>query len=363
MKLAIICSSGAWGGLEINIFNVCKWLSQSNIELVVFTKTGSKIDLELKAIGIHTIEFDQKGKKHLQFANAKYLAQRLDKHHIKNVLIGHYEQHYTCVLATLFSKNRLNIIYMQHNIKKFGPYYYLLYKRVNTWLTPLESLKEQLLKNTHLSENQIKILPLCLETDRFYKNTISKAEAKAQFGYSENDFIIGTIGRLDKEKGQETILKAAEILKNQIPQLKILLAGEETAGGTGYKNLLLALANKTDINDNMQLLPFQKDTPNLFKALDVFIMSSKSEPYGMVTLEALLSGTNVIGTNSGGTIDLLNKGKYGQLYAFGDANTLASHILNLYNLKETVNAQDHALEINQKYSHLVWVEEFCRLLN
>ena len=52
-------------------------------------------------------------------------------------------------------------------------------------------------------------------------------------------------------------------------------------------------------------------------------MCSVGETYGMVTLEALLSGCCVVGARSGGTVDLLDEGKLGPLFENRNANDLA----------------------------------------
>jgi glycosyltransferase involved in cell wall biosynthesis len=362
-KLAVVCSSGAWGGLEINIFKVCQWLHQAGVELIVFTKIESKLGAELQKLGFELIEYDQKGKKHFLINHAKYINRVLTKYNISNVLIGHYEQHYTVAWAYYLSKQKLNVLYMQqmqHNIKKRGPYYYWMYQCIATWFTPLASLHKQLLQNTPLTEKQIIDLPLSLEVEKFVNNPVSKSEARKKLGFSEQDYIIANVGRLDKEKGQETIIKAAALLKNTIPNLKILIVGEETAGGTGYAFFLQQLVKEHDLINITTFLPFCPEPQNIFRAIDIFVMSSISEPFGMVTIEALLSGTLVIGTNTGGTPDLLENGKYGKLFSPRNENELCERIKEVYlnNEKNTINIENLA----KKYSHDTWVENFKRFI-
>lgn len=364
-KIAILCSSGAWGGLEINIFNICRWLNESGIEIIVFTKENSKIDLELKKINITTIAYDQKGKKHFLFSHAKTIAKYLQLYQIHNLFIGHYEQHYTAVWCKALYINKLNLIYMQqmrHDVKKKNFFHSYFYRQINIWIPPLESLKNQLFENTILKPSQITTLPLCLETEKFYNNTISKAEAKKSINLSENDFLIGTIGRLDKEKGQEYLLKASHLLKSEIPNLKILFVGAETAGGTGYKQYLQSLARELNLESQTLFLDFAENPQNIFKALDIFIMSSISEPYGMVTLEALLSQTHVIGTKSGGTPDLLENGNFGQLFKPKNEKELSEAILNIYKGNYNIDNQKVSDIIKEKYDYKIWIQTVTNLL-
>lgn len=358
-KIAILCSSGAWGGLEINIFNICKWLKESGTEIIVFTIESSKIDLELKKINITTIPYDQKGKKHFLFSHAKTIAKTLQLYQINNLFIGHYEQHYTAVWCKALYMKKLNLIYMQqmrHDVKKKNFFHSYFYRQINTWITPLESLKNQLIENTVLKPSQIITLPLCLETEKFYNNKISKTEAKKSINFSDNDFLIGTIGRLDKEKGQEYLLRASHLLKSEIPNLKILFVGAETAGGTGYKQYLKTLAKELNLETQTTFLDFADNPQNIFKALDIFIMSSISEPYGMVTLEALLSQTQVIGSNSGGTTDLLENGNFGQLFKPKNEKELSEAILKVYQGYHNIDNQKVSVIIKEKYDYKIWIK-------
>ena len=109
-------------------------------------------------------------------------------------------------------------------------------------------------------------------------------------------------------------------------------------------------------------MPFYTHTEIIYKALDVFIMSSLSEPYGMVTLEALLSGTNVIGTNTGGTKELLNNGEYGQLILPNDEHQLSKAILEIYNKKYSINNDLIGIRINQKYDYKNIIKNYLKLL-
>lgn len=79
--------------------------------------------------------------------------------------------------------------------------------------------------------------------------------------------------------------------------------------------------------------PFTEQTEIAFAALNVFIMASIGETYGMVTVEAMASGVPVIGTNSGGTPELLDFGKAGLLVPPKDPEALALAIEKLMSNK------------------------------
>ena len=63
--------------------------------------------------------------------------------------------------------------------------------------------------------------------------------------------------------------------------------------------------------------------------MDVFIMQSQGETFGMVTIEAMAAGLPVVGTNSSGTPEILGFGNHGLLYNPGDQETFKSNIKEL----------------------------------
>ena len=91
------------------------------------------------------------------------------------------------------------------------------------------------------------------------------------------------------------------------------------------------------------------------------VMASKSESVGMVTLESLASNTPVIGSNAGGTIELLENGKLGFLFEPGNAESLAEAITHFFDtekkwpkheLVQSTEKFDHHSVIEQVENHL-----------
>jgi glycosyltransferase involved in cell wall biosynthesis len=85
----------------------------------------------------------------------------------------------------------------------------------------------------------------------------------------------------------------------------------------------LNLANKIFLTE------FRKDVPEVMNALDVFVMPSYEENFGNVLLEALASGLPTIGTNSGGTPEILDQGETGLLCEPRSADALAQSMIKI----------------------------------
>lgn len=120
------------------------------------------------------------------------------------------------------------------------------------------------------------------------------------------------------------------------------------------------LVNKNRLNDHVIFTGFQKNIPLYLKCLDVFCLTSiEPEPYSSVVVEAMMARVPVIGTNIGGTPEIIKNEETGLLIEPNSPEELANAILKLYKDKNlikkiTENAYNHVLfnnttEIKIKY--------------
>jgi len=132
---------------------------------------------------------------------------------------------------------------------------------------------------------------------------------------------IGSIGRMHRNKGYDVLLEAAARLKARGLEFRLTLAGdgpELAALKTQAASLGLA-----DIVD----FPGWMDSPvDVLKTLDIFVLSSRIEPFGLVVIEAMAFGTPVVATNIDGPADILDGGQLGHLAPKNDPDALADAI-------------------------------------
>jgi glycosyltransferase involved in cell wall biosynthesis len=176
--------------------------------------------------------------------------------------------------------------------------------------------------------------------------------------------VAGLIGRLDPKKGQDIAIKAMATLNRSGHRLHLLLIGDQSfAEGDAYALEIHQLVDELRMNDYVHFFPHQANVEWAYAALDVFVLASKSECYGMVTVEALVSGLPVIGTNDGGTISLIDHGRNGFLVAPRDVDALANALTTLLEnrdqaLRMGASAQEEAV---MKYSHISQCESWERM--
>lgn len=172
----------------------------------------------------------------------------------------------------------------------------------------------------------------------------------------EIPFII-TIGRLQKMKAHETLIKAFDIVKKKVNcRLMIIGAGEE-------HDHLLKLIDKLGLTSSVRLTGGMENPYPFLKAADVFVLTSLYEGFGNVLVEALSLGKKIVSTNClGGPAYILNHGEYGTLVKVGAIEEIAQGILaKLDSVVDQERLIDRAKEfsidvVGRKYNNIMFAK-------
>jgi glycosyltransferase involved in cell wall biosynthesis len=167
--------------------------------------------------------------------------------------------------------------------------------------------------NAGVPANRIEIIPTGVEL-RELPDAAQRSEARKAWHLNPGDFAVGHLGAFTPEKGQDVAAEACASLRSRLPGLRMILAGEGPLRSTLPSSGSLLLPGH--IEDPLALLA----------ALDVFIMPSRSEGWGLAALEAMAAGLPVIASNTGGLREIVEAGKTGWLIAPGNPHELADAI-------------------------------------
>jgi glycosyltransferase involved in cell wall biosynthesis len=149
-------------------------------------------------------------------------------------------------------------------------------------------------------------------------------EAKRRLGLSDSACLIGSVGRLSDEKGFDLLIDAVARLSARRRDIRLWIAGEGPARPR-LEDQIAALGCR----DRIRLLGHMSDPGDLYQALDVFVLSSRSEGLPNTVLEAMVYQTPVVATCVGGVATLVEDGRTGVLVAPGDGEALTAGIERL----------------------------------
>lgn len=150
--------------------------------------------------------------------------------------------------------------------------------------------------------------------------------ARARWKIADHDLLIGCVGYLLPEKGQETLLRALPRIRAQFPNCRVILAGD---GPCRMK--LQTLAGELGIIDAVIFAGFVEDVEAVYRALDLFVFPSLAEPLGSSLLTAMAHGLPVLAVASGGVPEIIENGRNGILVDSPDTLKFAASACQMLN--------------------------------
>ena len=176
---------------------------------------------------------------------------------------------------------------------------------------------------------RITVAPIGVDTERF--RPLDRAEARSRLGIPTDEETLLYVGRLDRIKGADVLLRAAGLLAGR---LRVRFVGGEV--DADYASGLRALATELNIADRVSWIGSvpNDELPWHYAAADVVIVPSYSESYSIVAAEAMACGTPVVASNVPGPASFIEDGVSGRLVAAGDASALACAVQEMLDDRE-----------------------------
>ena len=150
------------------------------------------------------------------------------------------------------------------------------------------------------------------------------AEAAEELGIGADTPVVGTVARLEEQKGITHFLNAVPAVKEECPDVKVLIVGDGTLRGA-----LEEEARQLGIADNVIFAGERRDVPRLYKLMDVKVISSIYEGTTLTVFEAMATGTPVVATTVDGVEEVIEDGATGMLVPPKDAASIAEVVTDL----------------------------------
>ncbi|MFS0655147.1 glycosyltransferase family 4 protein [Bacillus sp. 179-C3.3 HS] len=164
-----------------------------------------------------------------------------------------------------------------------------------------------------------------------------KERLRAKYGLNADDFIVLCVGELNANKNQAMLIKAGVQMSRQIPNLKIVFAGEG-ASRQAYEKLVCQL----NLEQHVHFAGFCKQIEEWITLCDVCVSTSQREGLGMNLLEAMSAEKPVIATKNRGHSELVKHGVNGFLVKPHDVSGLAHYMNQLYHKKHDLHLMGKA---------------------
>lgn len=177
------------------------------------------------------------------------------------------------------------------------------------------------LKERGVSAERIRVVLNAIDINKFIPFIEQRDQKRHELGFSKDEFLIATAGRLSPEKAQKDLILAFQHVRNKFSNVQLLLCGDGS-----LRNNLEKLVRSCDIR-NVHFLGFRKDIDEIMPAIDLFVLPSLTEGLPNVVLEAFATATPVIATAIGGVPELVIDGENGFLVPASNPDLLTKAII------------------------------------
>jgi glycosyltransferase involved in cell wall biosynthesis len=198
-----------------------------------------------------------------------------------------------------------------------------LVPKVGAYVVPSTSVRDKLNLALLGKARHIEIIPPGLNLKTFDEtNTNQALTIRFRKGAKR---VIGTVGRIAAQKALHILLTATPSLLKEEPDTRVLIVGEGPLRQTLEKK-----ARSIGVSHAVTFAGYHSDPVPLYRAMDVFVLPSRYEGFGIALIEAMALGVPVIATRIVGVVDVVQDKVTGLLVPFGDSEALSSAILRLF---------------------------------
>jgi glycosyltransferase involved in cell wall biosynthesis len=364
-NIIFYCSSISWGGLEMNTVRYAAWMKEQGYPVKLLCVADSPIHDKAKSLSLEIV-LVVRNKKYFDIVNAFKIAKLLQQFDADIIWFRDTRDMSLLSWVKKLSSKKFKLLYfqaMQLGVEKKDFFHTARFAAIDYWISTLAFLKQQVKDKTNVPDEKIHVIPIGVDHSLLEKNLIDKKEAKQQLGLNPEKKCIAIIGRIDPLKGQHILINAAQLLHRE--DFEILIVGESTRNeGNRYEIELKQKIRSLGMQSRVFFKPYTDNVATYYNATDIFVMASKGETFGTVTVEAMSFGIAVIGTNSSGTPELLEQGRSGMLFEPDNAEELSN------NLRLLLDDESLRYEIGAKgkrrfltyYSKQASIDAFVKLI-
>ena len=227
------------------------------------------------------------------------------------------------------------------------------------------SVRQHVAERAGVPEEQIELLLNGVELDRFTARHDPVA-VKAELGIPSSSKVVGVIGRISEQKAQDDFIRAARIIKQHVPETVFLIIG--AADDPALLERLRRLTIDFAVDDKVRFIGYVADIPKIYAALDVFVLPSRWEGFGLVLLEAMAAGKPIVATRVGAIPEVVVDGETALLTPPSDPAAIAAAVVSLLIDPERAKAMgrrgvERAGLFSWKHAGVQLDDLYTRLLN
>lgn len=312
LKVIQINSMKNWAGGEAHVFLLCREFMSLGVSVVLVCRPGSVIDQKSREAKIPVLNLPLKGAWDLKSA---WILAKYCRENAIDIVHAHLGRDYWTANLAKFFNPKLKVVMTRHIRAplKNSVLHRWLYRKADKVIAVSQTVKKAI---TVFPPEKITVIHNGIDIDKF--SAAKPGILHAELGIGAETKIVGMVGRVNPSKGHETFLRSIPEIQAQCSNTVFVVVG-----GGAY------IAELKSLNADVRFLGPRGNIPAIMKDLDVFVLASLNEPFGLVTVEAMAAGTPVVATNTGGTAEIITDGETGLLIPPQDPARLAQAVIRV----------------------------------
>lgn len=223
------------------------------------------------------------------------------------------------------------LLYTKHSgtppsSQKTDPLHRLLVRRLDALVANSRYIRENTLETYPIDPSKVQVIHYGLGEEAV-GDPQKAEEIRRRLGIEKDALLVGMVASLSEGKRQDLLIRAAKRITVDHPECRFLIVG--VPGQVEYAKKILGMIETLGLEKQVIMPGFLGDIPSLMLALDILVLPSNNEAFGIVLLEAMANARAIVGSNSGAIPEIVRQGENGLLFAPGDSDSLAEAILRL----------------------------------
>jgi glycosyltransferase involved in cell wall biosynthesis len=314
------CFSPSLGGLELYCLKTAHQLGLREHKVFLWLAEGSRMLRHPLADSLEVRTFSQPYRFDPLFC-------RQARNFVKSNSVDVIHLHRSRDLASFTlcrQPPRVLTLQIESRLPKRDLYHRFVYARLDRLLTITERMKGFANEALPVKPDRVHTLHYGIDAVGFRSAAEARHSVREAWGISGDALLIGLVGRLEESKGQDVLLRSFASLHHDFPDARLLFAGEPPPEKEGYDLKLKYYTGELGISDRVHFAGFHQNIADVYAALDICVLASREEAFGLVLLEAMASGLPLIATNAGGVPEIVQDGISGLLVPPGDVGALSN---------------------------------------
>jgi glycosyltransferase involved in cell wall biosynthesis len=330
VRILHISSARALGGGERHLADLSNALAKRGHDVYVALSRRSPLREELRGVPARNL-VALPLRNALDVGSAHALAHLVRRHRIQ-IIHAHMARDYPlAAYAARRNAQEARLVITRHVLFPLSRLHTWTLSNVARVVAVSQAVARELQAQRIFPAGKIIVIPNGIDMGRFDKGArgFDREAFRQSLKIAPGRLVVGTVGELNRLKGQEEFLRAASLVAARFTEADFIIAGEDFSRTGEHRARILKLIGELGLEGRVYLTGWLEDVAPLLDALDLFVSASRTESFGLAIVEAMASGLAVVATATEGARETIEDDATGKLVPIDDHTALAGAIARL----------------------------------